>query len=233
MPAVVVVLVAGGASKETARRGRRRRLRGLLRALAGGSLLGVEEADGARLLRVASFFLLHVRCARPRVSIPELDVVRGRLLGPGRRRRRYASCCPRRCIAPATVARASPTSRPSFIDAARSAPRRVGATTAGDRSLFVAPCVSVPAPQPRRRPIGASPWGSSRGKTRRRAVDAERGVGVVVVVVAILEKYVARRRSRRRFFLTDDYVVQASEHVCGRRLHLPSFTQSLPVSVKI
>ncbi len=70
-----------------------------------------------------------------------------------------------------------------------------------------------------------------RGKTRRRALDAKRGV--VVVVVAILEKHVARRGTAAvlRFFLTDDYVVQSCEHVCRRRLH-PSFTQSLQGSVK-
>ena len=57
-----------------------------------------------------------------------------------------------------------------------------------------------------------------------RLFDPERSV---VVVVAILEKHVARRRTAAvlRFFLTDDYVVQSSEHMCGRRLHLPSFTQ--------
>ena len=66
-----------------------------------------------------------------------------------------------------------------------------------------------------------------------RLFDPERSV--VVVVVAILEKHVARRGTGAvlRFFLTDDYVVQASEHVCGRRLHLPSSPKSLPVSVKI
>ena len=58
-----------------------------------------------------------------------------------------------------------------------------------------------------------------------RLFDPERSV--VVVVVAILEKHVARRGTGAvlRFFLTDDYVVQSSEHMCGRRLHLPSFTQ--------
>ena len=55
-----------------------------------------------------------------------------------------------------------------------------------------------------------------------RLFDPERSV--VVVVVAILEKHVARRGTGAvlRFFLTDDYVVQASEHVCGRRLHSES-----------